>query len=60
VLLAVALLLVAGFAIIFQNERSYRTQRSNEVHVQAEILAASIVAAVDFGDVAVAREAVNA
>ena len=54
------LLLVIGLAVIFQNEANYRAQKLREAGVQADILAASLTAAVDFGDVAAAREAVDA
>jgi signal transduction histidine kinase len=57
----VALLLVAiGIATIFQNEASYRAQKVRETQVQAEILAASVTAALDFQDMPTAREAVDA
>lgn len=57
----VALIVVAaGSTIIVQSEASYREQKSEEAQVQAEILAASIVAAVDFGDVSVMQEAADA
>jgi len=54
------LLLAAGLGVIFQNEASYRSQKQNETYVQAEILAASVTAALDFGDVPTAKEAVEA
>jgi signal transduction histidine kinase len=57
----VALLLVAiGLTVIFQNEANYRAQKTRETQVQAEILAASVTAALDFQDVPTAREAVDA
>ncbi|MEI9928333.1 MAG: hypothetical protein WDN44_12370 [Sphingomonas sp.] len=40
----VALLLLAGFAVIVQSEANYRGQKIQETRVQAEILAASVVA----------------
>jgi len=58
--LVVAVVLAAGTAIILQSEASYREQKSEETQVQAGILAASIVAAVDFGDAAAAQEAAEA
>ena len=58
--LAVLLLLAAGLAVIFQNEQSYRAQKVHEADVQAEILAASVPAALDFGDVTTAQEVVDA
>jgi signal transduction histidine kinase len=54
------LLLGIGLAVIFQNESAYRQQKSRETGVQAEILAASVMAALDFGDSATARESVDA
>jgi signal transduction histidine kinase/CheY-like chemotaxis protein len=50
----------AGTGIILQSESSYRQQKSEETQVQAEILAASVVAALDFGDAAAAQEAAEA
>ena len=58
--LAALLVLAAGLAIIFENEATYRTQKGSEIRVQAEILAASVSAALDFGDVPVAQESVDA
>ena len=55
-----ALLLLAGFWIFAQGERGYRADRSREGDIQAQILAASVVAAVDFGDRIAAKEAVDA
>ncbi|HEU0045808.1 ATP-binding protein [Sphingomonas sp.] len=54
------LLLIAGLAIIFQSARSYRTEQEGSTRVQAEILSASVVAALDFSDRQVAQEVVNA
>jgi signal transduction histidine kinase/CheY-like chemotaxis protein len=54
------LLLVAGLAIIFENARSYREEQTRSTGVQAEILGASVVAALDFSDRQAAQEAVNA
>ena len=54
------LLLIAGLAIIFQNASSYRTEQEGSTRIQAEILGASVVAALDFSDRQVAQEAVNA
>ena len=58
--LVVLVVLAAGTAIILQSESNYREQKSEEAQVQAEILAASIVAAIDFGDPAAAQEAAEA
>ena len=54
------LIAVGGFAIIFQNEITYRSVRDRQAAVAAEVLAGSVTAAVDFGDPAAAQEAVNA
>ncbi|MGZ8348599.1 MAG: ATP-binding protein [Allosphingosinicella sp.] len=56
----VALLLVSGIGIIAQNEAAYRDLKTQEVRVQAEILAASVIAALDFNDPQAAQEAVDA
>ncbi len=54
------LLLAIGLAVIFQNEASYREQKLRETTIQADILAASVIAAFDFGDAAAAQESVDA
>ena len=56
----VALLLLAGIGIIAQNEAAYRELQAQETRVQAEILAESVEAALDFGDRQAAQEAVDA
>ena len=56
----VALLLLAGIGIILQNEAAYRDLQAQETRVQAEILSASVAAALDFGDAEAARQAVEA
>jgi signal transduction histidine kinase/CheY-like chemotaxis protein len=58
--LVALVVLAAGTAIIVQSETSYNQQKSEEGQVQAEILAASIVAALDFGDAAAAQDAAEA
>lgn len=60
VIVAVILLLVAGAGVIFQNEAAYEAQAEREAMVKAEILAASVTAALDFGDPVAAQEAVDA
>jgi signal transduction histidine kinase/ActR/RegA family two-component response regulator len=55
----VALLLLTGLAAIAQNEASYRRLQAQETRVQAEILAASVTAALDFGDAEAAQQAVE-
>ncbi|HEX8239293.1 MAG TPA: ATP-binding protein [Allosphingosinicella sp.] len=54
------LLLAIGLAVIFQNESAYREQKHRETTIQADILAASVTAALDFGDSTTAQEAVDA
>jgi signal transduction histidine kinase len=54
------LLLLAGFGVIYMSAASYRTQKQQETEVQAQILAASVTAALDFGDVRTAQESVDA
>jgi signal transduction histidine kinase/ActR/RegA family two-component response regulator len=58
--LVAALLLLIGLGVIYQSEQGYRAQKADEVRVQAEILAASVTAALDFGDTAAAQEAADA
>jgi len=57
---AVLLLLLASLWIIYQGERSYRTEQQHAAQVQAEILAASATAALDVEDRATAQESANA
>jgi signal transduction histidine kinase len=56
----VGLLLLAGLGTIALNEAAYRDLQRQEARVQAEILAASVTAALDFGDRQAAQEAVDA
>jgi signal transduction histidine kinase len=56
----VVLLLLAGIGVIVQNEAAWRDLQQQETRVQADILAASVTAALDFDDAVAAREAVNA
>jgi uncharacterized membrane protein affecting hemolysin expression len=58
--LAVLLLLLASLWIIYQGERTYRHEQQRATQVQAEILAASATAALDFGDRSTAQESVDA
>jgi len=60
IILAVSVLLLAGLGVIVQNEAAYRDRQQQETRVQAEILAASVAAALDFEDAAATQEAVNA
>jgi signal transduction histidine kinase len=58
---AIALfLLLAGLGIIIQNEASYREAKANETRIQADILAATVAAPLDFYDPQAAQEAVDA
>ncbi|MES2253953.1 MAG: ATP-binding protein [Pseudomonadota bacterium] len=59
-LLAAAFLLTAGIAIARYEDQLYSTQQIRDVTEQAQILAASVSAAVSFGDRAAAEEYVNA
>jgi signal transduction histidine kinase/ActR/RegA family two-component response regulator len=58
--LVVLMLVAIGIIGIFQNEAGYRAQQARETSVQAEILAASATAALDFQDYATAKETVDA
>ncbi|HEX5183940.1 MAG TPA: ATP-binding protein [Allosphingosinicella sp.] len=53
-------LLAAGLGVIFLSARSYAFQKQQETEVQAQILAASVTAALDFGDTRTAQESVDA
>ena len=55
-----ALLFLAGLAAALFEEQLYRTQKSDELAVQAQILAANITAALAFRDEQAARENVTA
>jgi signal transduction histidine kinase len=56
----VALLLLGGILTVVQGEAGYLSQKQRETQAQTDILAASVVAALDFGDAAAARESVDA
>ncbi|MBO9574870.1 MAG: response regulator [Sphingobium sp.] len=58
--LAVLILLLAGLWVIYQGEQNYRHEQQRAAQVQAEILAASVTAALDFGDQTAAQEAADA
>jgi signal transduction histidine kinase len=58
-LTAVALL-VAGVTLLFYSERSFRTQKIDEVGVEARILASTVAAALNFTDRDAAQEYVDA
>ncbi|MDQ1674846.1 MAG: hypothetical protein QOC98_3408, partial [Frankiaceae bacterium] len=60
IMVVVALLLLAGIGIILQNEAAYRDLQTQETRAQADILAASVTAALDFRDREAAQEAVDA
>jgi len=55
----VALLLLAGIGIILQSEAAYRDLQAQETRVQADILSASVTAALDFSDRQAVQEAVD-
>ena len=48
--MVILLLLAAGIGVVVQYNRAYQGQKLQEITVQAEILAASVTAALDFGD----------
>nr|WP_157025737.1 ATP-binding protein [Sphingomonas horti] len=52
-------LLLFGLLVVTQADRDYRYQQQQRVQVRAGILAASITAAVDFGDTQAVREALE-
>jgi signal transduction histidine kinase/CheY-like chemotaxis protein len=54
------LIVAAGFAIIFQNEITFRASRDRQAVVAAQVLAGSVTAAVDFHDPVAGQEAVDA
>lgn len=54
------LILVGCVAIILQNEATFRSARDRQARVAAQVLANSVTAAVDFGDPAASKEAVDA
>jgi signal transduction histidine kinase len=54
------LLLLAGLGVIFMSAADYNAQKQRETKVGAEILAASVTAALDFGDARTAQEAADA
>ncbi|HYX45801.1 MAG TPA: ATP-binding protein [Sphingomicrobium sp.] len=53
-------ILIAGLAIILQNESTFRAARDRQALVAAQVLAQSVTAAVDFGDSVASQQAVNA
>lgn len=54
------LLLLFGVAVVTQADRDYRDEQARRAQLRAEILAANVVAAVDFADLEAARETVAA
>lgn len=52
-------LLLAGFLLAVQGERLYQDQKAREIGTQAQILAASVVAALVFEDEVAAQDYVN-
>jgi signal transduction histidine kinase len=57
---AAAALLFAGVSMAAYNEQIYRTQKGRDAAVQAQILAASVTAALAFDDARSAQESVDA
>ena len=55
-----SLILAAGFAIILQNEVTFRANRDRQAQVAAQVLAGSVTAALDFDDPAASQQAVDA
>jgi signal transduction histidine kinase len=60
IVVIVALMLLAGIGVILQSEAAYRGLQQQETRVQADILAASVTAALDFEDAVATHEAVAA
>jgi signal transduction histidine kinase len=60
IIATVVLLLLAGIGVIVQSEAAYRDLQQQETRVQADILAASVAAALDFGDAVATDEALEA
>jgi signal transduction histidine kinase/CheY-like chemotaxis protein len=54
------LILLGGVLVVVQNEGTYRGNRTQQALVQAEILAASVAAPLDFSDPTAAQQAVEA
>ena len=59
-LMAALLLLLAGIGMARYEDELYAAQQTRDVIEQASILAASVTAAVSFGDAAAAQEYVDA
>jgi signal transduction histidine kinase len=59
-LLSAILLLIAGVVVTVYEDELYRAQRIQDLSVQADILAASVTAALSFNDRAAAQEYANA
>jgi signal transduction histidine kinase/CheY-like chemotaxis protein len=59
IVITVVLLVAAAIAIVLQNESAYRDLQHQQARVQADILSASVTAALDFGDAEAAQQAVN-
>jgi signal transduction histidine kinase/CheY-like chemotaxis protein len=56
---AAMLIVLVGIAVIIQTDNSYRDARADFARSQAQVLAASIAAAVDFDDPVAAQEAIQ-
>jgi signal transduction histidine kinase len=59
-LIAAALLVIAGGAIAYFEDNTYRAQKAEEVRIQGEILSSAVEAALVFNDNSAAQEYVNA
>jgi signal transduction histidine kinase/ActR/RegA family two-component response regulator len=59
-LVAALVLLIGGLAAAWWSDRLYKQQKLADVRVQAEILAASVSAALAFDDATAAQESINA
>jgi signal transduction histidine kinase/CheY-like chemotaxis protein len=56
---AAIMIVLVGIAVILQTDNSYRDARRDFARSQAQLLAVSVAAAVDFNDPVAAQEAVN-
>jgi signal transduction histidine kinase/CheY-like chemotaxis protein len=52
------LMLLLGVLVVTQADRVYRVEQTQRAGIRAQVIAASVTAAVDFGDMAAAREAI--
>ena len=59
IFVAAMLIVLIGIAVIMQTDSGYRDAREDFARSQAQLLAVSVAAAVDFDDPVAAKEAVN-